>query len=181
MVQSAIARIAGWPAFWALAMAILFGGPLVSGLRRSHPPPPPPVLGIAREFSAVDEHGVMQSLTSLRGHALILDIGCVRCVNRRDAFDAMRHLQRRTRNLGDAVLLLSVAEDADAQQLGAVRRALGAGPRWHLLAGAVPGIAPADTLVLLDDRSRIRGNYRAARAEDLDRLVADVAVLAALR
>jgi hypothetical protein len=124
---------------------------------------------------------VQQSSASLRGRALILEASCMQCVDRRDALSAMRNLQRRTRNLGDAVRLVSLITDARPAQLQALRTVAGAGPRWQLLAGAASALAPADTLVLIDERFRVRGRYRPESADDVDRLVSDVALLAALR
>ena len=166
-----IADLVGNPFAWAAAIALLFGVPLASGLLRGRAPLPPPVLGAFPAFALRDEQGASLGDRDLRGRAFVAELLCTHCtVPAALAAEAMRVLQRRTRSLGDALLLVSFAGDADPAALRASRLPQ-QGPRWVLVAGAPPGaeklFAPEGSLLLVDASLRIRGSYRRGELDDL--------------
>lgn len=161
---------------------MLFGVPLARGLTQGRPPPPPPVLGPFPAFALPADDGSELKASDLHGRAFIAGLLCEGCtaIGGRDAMAAVQH---RTRNLGDAVRLVSFSESLDAAALRAVRVRLGAGQRWALLGGAPPGVAPlfarGELLLLVDGRLRIRGSYEARKGVEIDRLLRDAALVAA--
>ena len=169
-----IADLVGSPLAWAAAVALLFGVPLASGLLRGRAAPPPPVLGAFPGFVLRDEQGAPFGDRDLRGRAFVAELLCTRCtVPAALAAETMRALQRRTRSLGDALLLVSFAADADPAALRALQ-----GPqrdlRRVLVSGSPPGaerlFAPEGSLLLVDAALRIRAVYR---RDDLDDLLRD--------
>jgi hypothetical protein len=161
------ARLASWvgkPLFWAVFVGALFAAPLIRGLRGGPLPAPPAVLGSFPHFQEQDDRGMAFGSGDLRGHAFFVNLICVRCGGKGAlAVETMRILQHRSRNLGDALRLVSFATDGDPPALAAVRRERPSSERWALLAGAPPGVRvlfPNDQgLLLVDGRSRIRGRY----------------------
>ncbi len=177
--SSKLAALTGKPWFWAAVVGLLFAAPLARGLSQGGRVSPPPVLGAFPSFALVADDGTALRASDLRGHAFIADLLCAACPAR---IAAMGTLQHRTRNLGDAVRLLSFSQGLDAAALREVRSRHRAGQRWMLLAGAPDGALPlfdgANAAVLVDGQSRIRGRYDLQRTEDVDHLLRDAALVA---
>src|SRR5207302_10834228 len=94
---------------------------------------------------------------------------CVKCTTSGALDEEVMHaLWRRTRNLGESLLLVSFVEDADAAPPYQDAREK---PRRVLVAG-VPAearrlFAPEGTLVLVDARLQVRGFYPRGDLDDL--------------
>ena len=180
---SRLAALTGRPWFWAAAVAVLFGVPLARGLTQGPAPSPPPMLGSFPAFALPAEDGSELKAADLHGRAFIADLLCAACPQGQERPAAMSTLQHRTRNLGDAVRLLSFSEDLDAAALRQVRLRHAAGQRWTLLAGAPPAAIPlferGEVLLLVDGRMRIRGRYQSHQAGEIDRLLRDAALVTA--
>jgi hypothetical protein len=175
-------KLVGNPYFWAILVALLFGAPLVRGLRSTRAPEAPPLLGSFPPFAELDDRGAAFSAEDLRGRAFIANVLCVHCAEQGPlAVETMRTLQHRTRNLGDALLLVSFATDADAQSLAAIRAKNPSSSRWHLAIGAPPDVRalfPREQgLVLVDGQLRIRGRYGGSQPSDLDAVLRDAALV----
>jgi hypothetical protein len=180
-----LAALIGRPWFWAVVVGALFAGPLLRGLTQGGAPPPPPVLGTFPPFALVADDGRRFAASDLRGRPFIADLLCGKCAAASDRAGAMRTLQHRTRNLGDVLWMVSFSDDLDAPALRLFRQSHAAGQRWALLSGVPPDAAPLfageDTLLLVDGQRRIRGRYEAAKAGEIDRLLIDATMIAALR
>lgn len=177
------AALTGRPWFWAAVVGALFGGPLLRGLTQGRAPPPPPVLGTFPSFVLPADDGRRFSASDLRGRPFIADLLDDGGAGARAG--TMRTLQHRTRNLGDALWLVSFSERLEPGALRPLRQSHAAGQRWTLLSGVPEGAAPLfsgeDTVVLVDGQRRIRGSYQAAKQGEIDRLLRDAALVAALR
>jgi cytochrome oxidase Cu insertion factor (SCO1/SenC/PrrC family) len=170
------------PLFWILLLAVLFGAPLVRGLWSGRAPQAPPPLGSFPRFALTDDRGAAFSSEDLRGHVFIANLLCAHCTEQGPlAVEAMRTLQRRTRNLGDALWLVSFSSDSDALSLAAIRAKSPSSTRWFLVSGA-----PADVralfgreqgLLLVDGQLRMRGRYGGSQASDLDAVLRDAALV----
>ncbi len=173
------ARIVGRPLFWIAFVGVLFGVPLVRGLRNPKGPPPPPVMGAFPAFALRDDRAEPFGTEQLAGHAFIANLLCVHCpVEGALAAEQMRTLQHRARNLGDALLLVSFSPDGDSAALTAIRKQKPSSHRWTLLAGApeqVRALFPGQKgLVLVDARFRIRGRYEPS---EIDRALRDASLM----
>jgi len=177
-MERRIAELAGRPLFWLAVVSALFSVPLARGLSRPRPPPAPPVLAAFPAFSLPDDTGRQVVAADLRGVPFVAGLLCARCVESGPlAAEAMRRLQHRTRNLGDALRLVSFSADGDPAALHAIRALHGGSRRWLLLAGAPPEVLAAfpreGALLLVDAGLRIRGVYDAASSDAIDLLLRD--------
>ncbi len=175
-----LGSLVGSPWFWVAAIGLLFGAPFLRGLLAERPPAPPPVLGTFPPFALGDDRGERLSTATLGRHAFIANLLCTGCGAEGSlAAETLRKLQHRSRNLGDALWLLSFSPDADAGALAAIRREHPSSERLFLLAGApasVRALFPAGKgLVLVDGRLRIRGRYPGTTPTDLDDALRDAA------
>ena len=181
---SRLAALTGRPWFWAAVVGALFAAPLLRGLTRGQAPVPPAVLGPFPAFALPADDGRQFSAAALRGRAFIADLLPGAPAGSGGA-EAMRTLQHRTRNLGDALWLISFSENLEPGALRLLRHGQGAGQRWRLLSGVPDGTSALfsgmDTLLLVDGQLRVRGRYQAQKAGEIDRLLRDAALVAALR
>ena|SRR2546426_12159924 len=184
MALPGLAALSGRPWFWAAIVGVLFSVPLVRGLTQGRPPAPPPLFEFFPNFSLRADDGSAFAATDLRGRPFIADLLCGDCAEGAEQLATMRQLQHRTRNLGDAVRLVSFSLGLDTARLRELRRDHAAGQRWTLLAGAPPEAARffpgANMLLLVDGRLRIRGRYAAESTGEIERLLRDAALLTAL-
>lgn len=183
-MQGWVARLVGRRSFWFSVLAVLFGTPLLRGLSQRGPPAQPPVLGAFPAFSVLDEQGARFTAADLHGRAFIANLLCASCGDAELGAATMRALQHRTRNLGDAVRLVSFSLGTDQAALRDIRRRYGGGQRWIFLTG-IPAPAKAlfgnsAMLLLVDGRLHIRGRYPTNGAEDVERVLRDSALVAAV-
>jgi hypothetical protein len=181
--QSSLAHLVARRWFWIAAVALLFGPPLLRAVTSGRVPASPPVIGSFPEFALSGDRGESVTVAALRGHVFIAN--ALSPADASAGLSTMAALQHRTRNLGDAVWLVSFAKAFDPAALRELRRVHRAGQRWFLIAGmpsAEPDLfADPERLLLVDARSRIRGRYGARTAEDIERLLRDAALVAELR
>jgi hypothetical protein len=166
-IQRRVSALVGYPWFWVGILLVLFGVPFVTGLR-GRAPPPPPVLG------------AFPPLAEVHGAAFVANVICHDCgPGGALAAETMRLLQHRSRNLGEALRLVSFAPGVAQASLNEVRRR--AGTRWQIVESA-PGEVLAQFpggkgLVLVDERSRVRGRYDGSGPAALDAVLRDASVI----
>lgn len=169
-----IGWLLGKPWFWAACVGTLFGLPLIRSLLRPTPVAPG-IRSTVAPFSLIRQTGEPYGLDALRGKVWV--------VSRLGADDApqmkaMHELERHMRNLAEAFMLVSIADDP-GQQTPATLQAWAtqhkSNPRrWTLLTGAPdevsrvrasleiePGHAVPYPLTLVDAHGRIRAVYDA--------------------
>ncbi len=180
------ARLVSKPAFWAVAIAILLGWPIVRAVRQTLPPRLP-VLGTLAEFKLRDQTGRDYGSDELRGKVWIGNVISTRCPTLCPAVtERMSKVQHRARNLGASFRLVSFSrgpEHDSPEVLAEYAKKHRASPRlWSFLTG---DRAPIDEpehgrLVLVDQRLQIRGYYITEDDRVIDRLLRDVGLLTAL-
>jgi hypothetical protein len=195
-LQAALSALVGRPLFWACAVALLAGLPLVSGLLR-RPPPLLPVLGTLPPFALTEAGGTRLGSGELAGRVWLLgflDTGCTACAERLGG--ALERLQYRLRNVGSAVVILEVAVPASPPIVEAERelRVRHANPRlWRTAAGpdarrllAEVGalslhqaamLEAGAALVLVDSTGHVRAIEGVAAPASLDPLVSKLTLL----
>lgn len=170
--QQGFAKYVSHPLFWVVAMAFLFGIPLLRSILRP-PPVLPPVMKTLEPFALIREDGTPFGAGHLGGKVWI--------VGRFSATDSigmnyLHQLEHRMRKLADAFELVAIATDAKqtAADLAVYAKAHGMNPRrFALLTGdqaaldrlqtallLTPTTDNPDPLVLVDEQLRIRGRYR---------------------
>ncbi|MDL2717339.1 MAG: hypothetical protein PT977_06260 [Acidobacteriota bacterium] len=187
--QRVAAALTGSPWFWALFVAAVFTLPLVRSVRRALPAAPP-VLGTFPAFSLVDQAGNPFREASLRGHLVFLEFTSAESLVAGGS--PLAKLQRRVRNTGEAVHLVSfVAGATDSGTLATLAKNAGAGAwRWTLAGGDIKPLeaatlqalhAPeggtlAGRLILLDGRGRIR-RLGSPSPDEIDLMMRDTGLL----
>jgi hypothetical protein len=181
------ASLVGRPRNWLVAMAVLGGVPLLSGLTRA-PPPRVPLTAVRPAFSLAGPGTKPFTQAQLPGHVWVVafvDPSCVGCAER--IADAVQVLEHRTRQLWPMFGLLTVA-------LGPTLPPASATPQtWHLLTGAdataladqlaqgvgsqARRLAQGRALAVVDAHARLRALYDNDPA-GMDRLLHDVSLLA---
>jgi cytochrome oxidase Cu insertion factor (SCO1/SenC/PrrC family) len=173
--------------FWALAVAILFGQPLVRTFLRQAPHVPP-VGAAVPAFELVRETGEKVDPSTVSGRVWVASWVKPGAPEADATLEALLRLQKRLRNLGDAVRLVTIAsEPATPEILAASARAHHHNPRmWLFASGSAEELArlreafglsaprSEPFLWLIDQQGRMRGAYH---REKLDRLVEDLSVL----
>jgi hypothetical protein len=179
-----------------LAIAVLAGWPLVSGLLR-HPPPVPGVLGTLPPFELTGSGGEHFDRAALAGRVWLLgfvDTACIACAERMGS--ALEVLQYRLRNVGPAVGMLEVAVAAQnpVVDLPTDLTRRHANPRlWHVVAGPdarrllaeVGALAPfrgpmleaGGALALVDVQGRVRAVEGVEAPGSRDRLVSEMTLI----
>lgn len=191
--QRIAARLTGSPWFWALFVAAAFTLPLVRSVRRALPPAPP-VLGSFPAFALVDQAGNPVRETALRGHLVVAEFTTAAAFA--EGGSPLAKLQRRVRNTGEAVHLVSFVDTTSRSPsagptLAALAKGAGAGAwRWTLAGGDVKPLeaatlkalrAPeggtlAGRLLLLDARGRMR-RLGAPSPDEIDLMMRDTGLL----
>jgi hypothetical protein len=196
-VPAAPQRVAAWltgsPWFWALFVAAAFTLPLVRSVRRALPPAPP-VLGSFPAFALVDQAGNPVHETDLRGHLVVAEFTTASALA--EGGSPLAKLQRRVRNTGEAVHLVSFVDTTSkvpsaGLALADLAKGAGAGAwRWTLAGGDVRPLetatlkalrAPeggtlAGRLLLLDARGRVR-RRGAPSPDEIDLMMRDTGLL----
>ncbi|HEX7527736.1 MAG TPA: hypothetical protein VF425_01395, partial [Thermoanaerobaculia bacterium] len=190
--QRVAARLTGSRWFWALFVAAAFALPLVRSVRRALPPAPP-VLGSFPAFALVDQAGRTVRETDLHRHLVVAEFTTAAALA--EGGSPLAKLQRRVRNTGEAVHLVSFVEAAAGPALPSTLSTLaknaGAGAwRWTLADGDVKaseaatlkalqapeGGTLAGRLLLLDGRGRMR-RLTAASPDEIDLMMRDTGLL----
>jgi protein SCO1/2 len=195
------ARLVARPAFWIVAVALLFGVPLGRSLAR-RVPPAQPVLGTLPDFTLTDQEGHPFGTKDLAGKVWVADFIFTGCQASCPMLSQkMAEVAKRARHLGPDLHLVSLTVDPETDtpaRLAEYAARYGASPRkWSFLTGAMTDIQAAVTggfkigmgreksgefweifhgeqLVLVDRQLRIRG-YFPATPEGLDRLMDAIA------
>jgi hypothetical protein len=184
------------PWFWACAVGLLAGWPLVAGLLR-RPAAPPPILGPLPTFTLEGSSAERVDNAALAGRVWLvgfLDAGCTACGVRLG--HALERLQYRLRNVGPAVGMLEVGLSA-ATPIGFLeqeRSRRHANPRqWQiatgpdatrLLAGVgalaanrAPILEAGSALVLVDAQGRVRAVQSVEAEAEVDQLLSQLTML----
>jgi hypothetical protein len=185
--QRAAARVTGSRVFWALFVAAAFALPLVRSVRRALPPAPP-VLASFPAFALVDQAGNAVHETDFSRRLVIAEFTTADAIARGES--PLAKLQRRVRNTGEAVHLVSFV-GGSPPTLAALAKGAGAGAwRWTLAGGDVRALEAATLralgvpeggtlagrLLLLDARGRVR-RLAAPSPEEIDLLMRDTGLL----
>jgi protein SCO1/2 len=198
------ARWVARPAFWIVAVGLLFGVPLGRSLWR-HAPPAPPELGALPEFALTDQTGHAFGTNDLRGKVWVADFIFTSCAGSCPLLSQkMAEVGRRARQLGPDFRLVSLTVDPDRDTppvLAAYAARYGANAhKWSFLTGPMATIQSAvvdgfkvgmgrekagefweifhgENLVLVDRTLHIRG-YFPATSEGLDHLMEAVGSVA---
>jgi hypothetical protein len=192
--------LVGRPLFWALAVAVLAGWPLVSGLLR-RPPALPETLGTLPPFSLAEPGGERVDRASLAGRVWLLgfvDTGCPACAERLGR--ALERLQYRIRNVGPAAGILEVSlPSANAVvDVGSEMTRRHANPRqWRtasgpdarrLLAevgalslGRAPALEAGGAVALVDSQGRVRAVEGVEAPASVDRLISETTLILNIR
>jgi hypothetical protein len=189
--QRVAARATGSRWFWALFVAAAFALPLVRSVRRALPPAPP-VLGSFPAFALVDQAGHPVRDTDLLKHLVIAEFTTAAALA--EGGSPLAKLQRRVRNTGEAVHLVSFVDTSSSPSgptLAALAKGAGAGAwRWTLAGGDIRSLeaaalkaigAPeggtlAGRLILLDARGRVR-RLGAPTPAEIDLMMRDTGLL----
>jgi len=175
-------------------VAASFSLPFVRSLRRTLPPAPP-VLGPFPAFSLVDQSGHPFTTASVRGQILVAEF--VPAMSLETSSSPLVGLQKRVRNMGDRVRLVSFVTSGAAGAPDLARLAAGshAGAwRWTLAGGDAAALrdrtaaaigtagAPASLdgrLLLVDGIGRLR-RVLGSSPDEIDLMMRDIGLLANL-
>jgi len=144
-----VARLVASPLFWAAAVGLLFGLPLVRSVRRQLGASPA-VLGTLPSFALTDQAGRPFGTRELEGKVWVADFIFTACQEACPLLSQrMQEVGRRTKHLGPDFHLVSISVDperdtpARLQEYGA---RYGANPvRWSFLTGPTDAIQDAVT------------------------------------
>jgi len=144
-----VARLVASPLFWAAAVGLLFGLPLVRSVRRQLGAAPA-VLGTLPAFALIDQSGRAFGTRELEGKVWVADFIFTACQEACPLLSQrMQEVGRRTKHLGPDFHLVSISVDperdtpARLQEYGA---RYGANPvRWSFLTGPTDAIQDAVT------------------------------------
>ncbi len=186
----------GRPLFWVLAVGLLAGWPLVSGLLR-RPPAVPEVLGTLPPFDLTESGGARLDRAGLAGRVWLVgfvDTGCVACAERLGS--ALERLQYRIRNVGPAagILEVAVASANPVVDLPSELTRRHANPRqWRAVSGAdagrllaevgalslrrAPLLEAGGALALVDGQGRVRAVEGIDAPASVDRLVSEMTLI----
>jgi hypothetical protein len=186
-VAKGISWLVGKWWFWLIAVAVLFGQPLIRTFAR-HAPPAPPVGAAVPDFRLARESGSPIDPSAVSGRVWAAAWVQPGSPESDEVLESLFALQHRLRNMGDAIRLVTLATEpaappilegmakahhynsrvwlfasGDEAELGKLREAFG-----------VPNRKTQPFLWLVDGKGRLRGTYD---AKNLDRLVEDLSVL----
>lgn len=209
-LQDHLSRAVGKGWFWALFVGTLFTLPLLDALRREVPDAPPVYFQIP-EFRLTDHFNEPFGSKELTGKLWVANFIFTSCPTRCPALtETMAKLQKRLKNMGDAVMLVSFSVDPERdtpEKLQEYAKKYHANPRrWRFLTGelapveqaivqgfkmpmepgeAVPGKPELfdithGTRLVLVDRQGHVRGFYETDPESLDQLMADLSLLANL-
>ena len=197
-VQALVAALAGQPSFWLVFIVAMFTWPIVRSVRAEHGlTPGSPVLGSVRPFALHDQTGATLGAAELHGRLWVASFTAAVCGSMCERTErlmaSMAELRHRTRNLGDAVRLVTFPVDperasaAHMAELSATWRA-SRGP-WRFVSGPPARVTdvlrdfqvsdglPRTRVALVDQNLQIRGYYDLADELGIARLLGDVSLL----
>lgn len=198
-LQRLAATVAANPFFWLTFIVVMFTWPILRSIQAERElPRERPILGAVRNFTLRDQNGDAFASSDLHGRIWVASFIAVECeptcVQSRRVMQAMDEVRRRTRNLGDAIRLVTFAVDPERAtaepllELSTTYRAR-RGP-WRFVSGLparvhdilqdfqiVEGMART-RVALVDGNLRIRGYYDLADEAAVGLLLRDVGLLA---
>jgi len=188
--QRIAAAATGSPWFWGVFVAIAFSLPIARSLVRPLPAAPP-VLGVLPAFTLTDQYGKAVTDASLKGTLVLAEFVSAERLSGKPT--PLAELQKRVRNTGQALRLVSFVDEAPGTPpLADLAEHAGAtAPRWTLLGGdlekaeaairrAAGGRADVPLygyLLLADAHGRIR-RVEAPTRENVDGIMRDIGLLA---
>jgi cytochrome oxidase Cu insertion factor (SCO1/SenC/PrrC family) len=195
-LQAVLARLTGSPLFWGAFVFTLFALPLGRSLARTLPTAPV-IYGAVEPFELGDQYGHRVGTTQLTNRVWVVTfLGTDASPETAAQIEVVRTIIHRTKNLGAAFRMVTLASDGARDTEGA-RRAIveeycSSAQLWSFLGGtddelakakhgllAAVGSGPEDQLFLIDTHGRIRGLYGTDKAS-LDHLMDDVGYVANL-
>jgi protein SCO1/2 len=198
--RNAVERLFGNPlVLFGLAL-VIFGSVTYASLTRESALEPLPKLGQVPSFELVDQTGRAFGTEQLEGKVWIANFIFTRCPTVCPVFSQkMKKVQKRTRNLGLSVMLVSFSVDPEwdtSARLAEYATKFSANPnKWKFLTGTpesvrltvreglkiamenegmtgdVPDIIHGTHFVLIDRFGQIRGYFDSDDAEAIDRMV----------
>jgi protein SCO1/2 len=189
------------PIFWMVFIAAIFTWPILRSIHAEHDlPRHRPVLGLVRDFTLRDQSGGEFGAAELRGRLWVASFAASECepwcAQSQQVMTRMGEVRHRTRNLGDAVRLVTFTVDSERDtpermlELATAYRA--SRGNWRFVSGAparVRGVlrdfqvaegTPQTRSALVDGKMQIRGYYDLADEAALDLLLRDVGLLLSL-
>lgn len=189
-LQRLAARLTGSAWFWSFFLVMVFGLPLVRSILRPLPAPAP-VLGEMPAFELVDSRGKTFSSKDVTGRIVIAEFTTPALLAA--SASPLAQLQRRVRNTGDAVHLVTFLRDSGAAETAEAGRLAHPGLwRWTLAGGSTAlveegvrrslstklggAISLDGKLLLVDARGRIRRVVGGTK-EEIDLMMRDIGLL----
>jgi len=200
-VQALASALAAQPLFWSAVIVAMFTWPILRSIRAERDlPQERPVIGTVRTFTLRDQNGEELGTAELRGRIWVASFTAVECepmcAQSQRVMTTMAEVRHRTRNLGDAIRLVTFTVDPDhdtpAQmlELSAAHRARSG--VWRFVSGPALQVrdvlrdfhvvesTPQTRLVLVDGDMAIRGYYDADDEAAVRLLLRDVGLLLSL-
>lgn len=142
-----LARATGSPWFWVAFIALLFAYPLASAMKKKMPDPPKVYFPLP-EFTLTDQLGQPFGSKDLEGRVWIANFIFTSCKTSCPLLTQdMSRLQKRMRNMGNAVYLVSFSVDPErdtVEKLRAYADQHHANPRrWRFLTGDLDKVKEA--------------------------------------
>ena len=196
--QALASALVGKPIFWVAFIITMFTWPIVRSIHAQRALPlNRPFLGLVRDFTLRDQNGGELGPAELRGRLWVASFTAVECeptcAQTRRVMAKMGELRHRTRNLGDAIRLVTFTVDPEHDTaeamlgLSATHRA--SHGTWRFVSGPPARVrdvlhdfqvvegTPQARLALVDGDMRIRGYYDFADDDTLAHLLRDVSLL----
>jgi protein SCO1/2 len=196
--QVLASALVGRPMFWLVFIVTMFSWPILRSIHAERAlPGHRPVLGRVRDFTLRDQNGGELGAAELHGRIWVASftaIDCApTCVQCQRVLTKMAEVRHRTRNLGDAIRLVTftvVPERDTAERMfelsASYRSSRGA---WRFVSGPPPLVSdvlrdfqvaagvPQTRLALVDTNMRIRGYYDVLDEAAVGALLRDVSLL----
>lgn len=204
-VQALASALAGKPVFWLVIIGVMFTWPILRSIRAERDLPPNllqnrPAIGTVRAFSLRDQNGDALGAANLRGRIWVASFTAVdcepMCAQSQRVLTRMADVRHRTRNLGDAIRLVTFTVDPDRdtpermRELSTAQRAQSG--VWRFVSGPAPQLSdvlgdfqvaprtPQTRVVLVDGDMAIRGYYDVDDEAAVGLLLRDIGLLLSL-
>ena len=204
-VQALASALAAKPVFWLCIIGAMFTWPILRSIRAERELPRSLLvnrpIGTVRAFTLRDQNGEALGAAELLGRIWVASFSAVECepmcAQSQRVMTAMAEVRHRTRNLGDAIRLVTFTVDPDhdtpdhMRQLSATYRARSG--VWRFVSGpagqvrdvlhdfAIAEGTPQTRIVLVDTNMAIRGYYDADDEAAIGLLLRDISLLLSLR